>query len=175
MDRYFSKANGCFPILHDTLLHRERDDSRPPASPAVMACLYAHAIIYWGRDAELARHRRPDGRFLWNMALDALYSELHLSPGIPCIVAVLLNVGGRPTTTMLGNGMLLGCAISLAHCLGLNRNPVPWDIPDEEKGLRMQIWWCLLIHDRWSVSLYKPYTPPSHTLPSCWFVVYVSC
>jgi hypothetical protein len=122
---------------------------RSRISPAVMACLYAHSLIYWRHDAELSSQRRPDGRFIWNLALEALYTELHLSPGMPSIIAILLNVGGRPTTTMIGNGLLLGCAISLAHCLGLNRNPIAWDIPEQEKNLRIQIWWCLVIHDRW--------------------------
>lgn len=114
-----------------------------------MACLYANSLIYWRHDPELSHHYPPDGRFIWNLALEALYSELHLSPGMPCIVAILLNVGGRPTTSMMGNGILLGSAISLAHCLGLNRNPASWDIPKQEKTLRIRIWWCLVIHDRW--------------------------
>lgn len=62
---------------------------------------------------------------------------------------MLLNVGGRPTTSMIGNGMLLGTSVSLAHSLGLNRNPMTWNIPQSEKYLRMKLWWCLLIHDRW--------------------------
>lgn len=118
-------------------------------SPAVLSCLYAHALIYWNFQPELSKQRRPDGRFIWNLALEALYSELHVSPGMASISAILLNIGGRPTTTMIGNGMLLGGAISLAQGLGLNRNPTPWDIPEQEKALRIQMWWCLVIHDRW--------------------------
>ncbi|KAM0323310.1 hypothetical protein ACHAQA_008902 [Verticillium albo-atrum] len=59
---------------------------------------------------------------------------------------------------MLGNGVQLGAAISLSHSLGLNRNPLQWHIPQSEKYLRMKIWWCLLIHDRWSSLAYG--TPP---------------
>lgn len=121
-------------------------------SPAVMACLYAHSIIYWKNDKQLSRIPHPDGRFIWNLALEALYSELHLFPGMSSIIAIILNVGGRPTTTMIGNGLLLGTAVSLANCLGLNRNPTAWGIPEREKALRMKIWWCLLIHDRWYIS-----------------------
>ncbi|KAH7268817.1 fungal-specific transcription factor domain-containing protein [Fusarium solani] len=158
VDMYFAKANSCFPVLDQSFFKDRSVMIRSRISPAVMACLYAHSLIYWRHDAELSSQRRPDGRFIWNLALEALYTELHLSPGMPSIIAILLNVGGRPTTTMIGNGLLLGCAISLAHCLGLNRNPIAWDIPEQEKNLRIQIWWCLVIHDRWSSLMYG--TPP---------------
>ncbi|CAG9996352.1 unnamed protein product [Clonostachys byssicola] len=158
VNMYLNKANSCFPILDESFFVEPSIITRGRISPAVLACLYAHSIIYWQHDPELSRHHHPDGRFIWNLALEALYSELHLSPGMPSIIAILLNVGGRPTTTMIGNGMLLGSAISLAHCLGLNRNPITWDIPDQEKNLRTQIWWCLVIHDRWSSLMYG--TPP---------------
>lgn len=67
------------------------------------------------------------------------------------ITAILLNIGGRPTTSLIGNGVLLGSAISMAHSLGLNQNPLPWNIAQSEKHLRMKIWWALLIQDRWLV------------------------
>jgi len=71
---------------------------------------------------------------------------------MPIIKAILLNIGGRPTTSLIGNGVLVGSAVSMAHSLGLNHNPLPWSIPQSEKNLRMKLWWALLIHDRWSVS-----------------------
>ena len=81
--------------------------------------------------------------------MEALYSELHLSPGISTIIAALINIGGRPTTSLIGNGVQLGSAVSLAHSLGLNRNPLHWRIPSSEKDLRIKVWWTLIIHDSW--------------------------
>lgn len=146
--RYFTKANGCLPILDESFFV-DSSIAKGRVSPAVMACLYANALIYWRHDTELSGKHHPDGRFIWNLALEAVYSELYMSPGMPSVVAILLNVGGRPTTTMIGNGVLLGSAVSLAHGLGLNRNPVSWDIPEQEKSFRIRIWWCLVIYDRW--------------------------
>ncbi|CAK7264539.1 hypothetical protein SEPCBS119000_001048 [Sporothrix epigloea] len=101
----------------------------------------------------------PDVRFIWNQANEAIYSELHLSPGISTIVGILLNVGGRPTTSMMGNSMQLGSAVSLANSLGLNRDPTDWDnIPEHEKQLRKRIWWGLFVHDKWCSLAYG--TPP---------------
>jgi hypothetical protein len=118
-------------------------------SPALLACLYAHTLAFWRYDPQLSHTRCPDTRYIWNMASDTIYSELHISPGISTITAILLNIGGRPTTSMVGNGIQLGSAVSLCHSLGLNRNPMSWDIPQSEKYLRIKTWWCVLIHDRW--------------------------
>jgi hypothetical protein len=98
---------------------------------------------------EHAKYRRPDTRFIWVIATESLYSELHVAPGISTVIAILINVGGRPTTSLITNGALLGSAVSLAHSLGLNHNPCSWDIPNSEKLQRMKIWWALLIYDRW--------------------------
>lgn len=147
--RYLNKVNPCFPLLDENTFREQYINARGRISPAFLSCLYGHMLVFWRHDPELSQVRCPDGRFIWNLASEALYSELHLSPGISTITAILLNIGGRPTTSMIGNGIQLGSAVALCHSLGLNRNPLPWDIPQAEKHLRMKIWWSMLIHDRW--------------------------
>ncbi|KAF4958736.1 hypothetical protein FSARC_10927 [Fusarium sarcochroum] len=107
-------------------------------------------LAFWKSDPVLAQERRPDERFIWNLASEALFSELRLCPGIYTIAAVLLNVGGRPSTLLFNNAGQLGFAVSVAFAMGLNRDPSSWDIPEQEKKLRRRVWWALLIHDRWS-------------------------
>ncbi|KAJ5573922.1 transcriptional regulator family: Fungal Specific TF [Penicillium hispanicum] len=158
VDLYLKKINPCFPLLDETTFRAQYLNAKDRISPALLSCLYGHVLPLWRYDPELSRVRAPDDRFIWNQACEAVYSELHLSPGISTITAILLNVGGRPTTSMIGNGVQLGSAIALCHSLGLNRNPLPWDIPRAEKHLRMKIWWSILIHDRWSSLAYG--TPP---------------
>lgn len=65
------------------------------------------------------------------------------------IIAILLNISGRPLTAMIGNGVLLGSAVSLAHSLGLNRNCLDWNISSSEKLLRTRLWWAIVIFDKW--------------------------
>lgn len=149
VSRYFSKINICLPLLDYDSFKLQYKNEKEKISPALLASLYAHSTIYWRFSEDLARYRALDNRFIWNLANEVLYSELHLSPGISTVTAILLNVGGRPTTSLIGNGVQLGAAVSLAHSLGLNRNPSSWDIPASEKFLRMKIWWSLLIHDKW--------------------------
>lgn len=137
------------PLLDEVSFRRQFRENKDKISPALLACLYAHMSIYWPYSPALSHQWRPDGRFMWNLANEAVYSELHLAPSMSIITAIMLNIGGRPTTSMIGNGVLLGSAVSMAHSLGLNHNPMNWKIPTSEKLLRMKIWWALLIHDRW--------------------------
>ncbi|KAI1443576.1 fungal-specific transcription factor domain-containing protein [Annulohypoxylon stygium] len=158
IDLYFGKTNICFPLLDEVSFRSRYATAKDRVSPALLACLYANSLIYWRYEPELIGERPPDIRFIWNLASEAAQSELFLAPGMSTITAVLLDVGGRPTTAMVGNGVRLGSAISLAYSLGLNHDPLSWDISRSEKMLRMHIWWSLLIHDRWSSLAYG--TPP---------------
>lgn len=144
--------NICFPLLDEVSFRQQWLENKERISPALLACLYAHTMAYWQYSPALAYRKCPDIRFIWNLANDAVYSELHLSPGMSIIKAIVLNVGGLPTTSLIGNGVLLGSAVSVAYSLGLNRNPMSWEITHSEKCLRMKIWWTLLIHDRWWVT-----------------------
>lgn len=148
---FLEKINICLPLLDPDSFRNQYRHAKEKISPALLAQLYAHNLTYWQSASESPRDHKPDGRFIWNLANEALYSELYLSPGISTVTAILLNVGGRPTTSLIGNGVQLGAAVSLAHSLGLNRDPFPWDIPEPEKALRAKIWWSLLIHDKWYV------------------------
>lgn len=147
--RYFKKDNPCLPLLDEGSFWTQYNTAKDRISPALLCVLYARSVVYWRFVPELAKHRSPDIRFIWNQANEAIYSELYRSPGISTITAILLNVGGRPTTSPIGNSAQLGSAVSLAQSLGLNHDPSPWDIPESEKRLRMRIWWSLLIYDRW--------------------------
>ncbi|KAI0095401.1 fungal-specific transcription factor domain-containing protein [Daldinia grandis] len=149
IDLYFQKANICFPLLNEKSFRRQYSTAKERLSPALLSSLYAHSLIYWRSESQLAEQRSPDARFIWNLASEALQSELFLSPGISTIIAILLNIGGRPTTAIVGNGVRLGSAVSLAYSLGLNHDPLSWDIPQSEKMLRMHAWWTILIHDKW--------------------------
>ncbi|KAI2465391.1 fungal-specific transcription factor domain-containing protein [Annulohypoxylon bovei var. microspora] len=158
IDLYFEKANICFPLLDEASFRSRYATAKDRLSPSLLSCVYAQSLIYWRYEPQLAAERRPDVRFIWNLASEAVQSELLLSPGMSTITAALLDVGGRPTTALVGNGIRLGSAISLAYSLGFNRDPLSWDISRSEKMLRMHIWWSLLIHDRWSSLAYG--TPP---------------
>lgn len=158
IDTYFRRANACFPLLDEGSFRDQFRRQPAHISSALLASVYAHALTFWSQPRRAAGRHCPDSRFVWNQATDALYSELQLCPGMSTVVAVLLDVGGRPSTSLIGNGVLIGSAVSIAHGLGLHRDPSDWDISEPEKRIRVQIWWALLVHDRWFSLAYG--TPP---------------
>ena len=145
--RFLEKLNPCFPLLDE--IHVKAFEET--ASPALKATVCASTLIYWksSPSRQPISHHCPDIRFVWTQALKALNNELLYSPDINSIIAGIVNVGGRPTTTMTGNAIFLGSCVSLAHSLGLNRDPSSWDISLAEKSSRIRIWWCLFVHDMW--------------------------
>jgi hypothetical protein len=153
LSSYFEKVNSSFPLLDEAHFLKQYMEKKDSISPALLSCLYAHSIIFWNSSPILSRHRCPDGRFIWNLATEAIYSQIHRSPGISVIEAAILNIGGREVTSLIGNGVLFASSVAMAHSLGLNHSPAPWEIPQSEKNLRMRIWWALLIHDKWYVDI----------------------
>lgn len=85
---------------------------------------------------------------MWNLATKALSDDYH-SPGLSTVLATTINLTGRPITTMTGNAINIGRLVSLAYSLGLNRNPEAWNLPAQEKTMRIKVWWMILIHDWW--------------------------
>lgn len=149
MFRFFLKANICFPIFDEASFKNTYTNNKQKISPALLSNLYANALIYWESSPKLRTSRCPDIRFIWVQASEALNSELFLSPGVSTVIAIILNVCGRPSTSIFGNGGLIGTAVALSSALGLNRDPSHWDISLSEKRFRIRIWWLVIVHERW--------------------------
>lgn len=148
-DRFFRKMNTAFPVFDRSWFLKFYAERKERLSPALLANLYASALIFWKDSPELSTARSPDIRFVWVQANEALNSELFLSPGMSSIIAIILNVCGRPSTAIFGNGGIFGTAVALSNALGLNRDPSEWNITQAEKNFRIRIWWLLVILDRW--------------------------
>ncbi|PWY74881.1 hypothetical protein BO83DRAFT_407755 [Aspergillus eucalypticola CBS 122712] len=146
---FFECANICFPVFDEASFMNAYCTRKEEISPALLCNLYANSLIYWDNSPQLRSTRTPDIRYIWNQANEALHSELFLCPGISTVLAMLLNVCGRPSTSIFGNGGMVGTAVALSNALGLNRDPSQWNISALEKGFRIRVWWLVVIHDRW--------------------------
>ncbi|PYI02696.1 hypothetical protein BO78DRAFT_376485 [Aspergillus sclerotiicarbonarius CBS 121057] len=149
VDLFFEYANTSFPVFDEASFLNVYSTHKEKISPALLCNLYANSLIYWNNSPKLRSIRSPDIRYIWNQANEALHSELFLSPGISTVMAMLLNVCGRPSTSIFGNGGMVGTAVALSNALGLNRDPSNWTISPLEKRFRIRIWWLIVIHDRW--------------------------
>lgn len=145
---YLSKIHPCFPVIDERKLSGILSDGDDRGCSAALICeLYAVTLTYWNQIDGVVGPR-PDQRFAWDLAVKALQKEF-LAPDISTLQAVLIDLTGRPIFSITGNGISNGQAAALANSLGLNRNPMQWNISQEEKNLRVRIWWGVLIHDAW--------------------------
>ncbi|KAJ5287684.1 hypothetical protein N7478_003370 [Penicillium angulare] len=146
---FIDRFNTAFPIFDgesfwDAYISDTTDD--PPAS--LLCQVYSMSLVYWMHTPKLSCHPKPDVRYAVNMTVAALHEEFS-APGLSTISAALIDLTGRPIFSMTGNAVSCGRMLSLANCLGLNRDPSLWKLSEQEKDHRIRLWWGVVIHDRW--------------------------
>ncbi|KAJ9641261.1 hypothetical protein H2204_002939 [Knufia peltigerae] len=155
---FFEKMNISFPIFDESLFRRLLATQKEKISPGLLATLYGNTLTYWDSSPRLRVLQCPDHYSIWIQAENAMTAEFKCTPGISTIISIILNLSGRPSSHMLGNGGLLGMAVALANAFGLNRDPTVWNLSPTEKKFRIRIWRILLVYDRWCSLAYG--TPP---------------
>ena len=118
-------------------------------SSGLLCQLYGNTLIYWDTAPQLTDASCPDHYTIWMQAENALLAEYTSTPGISTIITIILNLSGRPSTHILGNGAQLGMAVALANAFGLNRDPSDWNLSPSERKFRIRIWGLLVVYDRW--------------------------
>ena len=117
-----------------------------------MCDIYAVALPYWESHPILRQQPRPSAQFAWNQAVLALRDDF-MAPSMTTVHAGLLDLLGRPIYHVTGNITNAGRIVSLAYSQGLHRDPTSWPANTVEKSLRIRVWWAVLIHDHWYVSI----------------------
>ncbi|PLB34324.1 putative C6 transcription factor [Aspergillus candidus] len=146
---FLDRFNVAFPIFDGDSFWEAYISESPGEPPASLLCqVYSMSLVYWKHTPKLACHPKPDVRYAVNMTVAALHEEFS-APGLSTISAALVDLTGRPIFSMTGNAISCGRMISLAHCLGLNRDPINWRLSRQEKNNRIRLWWGVVIHDRW--------------------------
>lgn len=146
---FLDRFNVAFPIFDgESFWDAYISDSshEPPAS--LLCQVYSMSLVYWKHTPKLACHPKPDVRYAVNLTVAALHEEFS-APGLSTISAALVDLTGRPIFSMIGNAISCGRTVSLAHCLGLNRDPSNWRLSQQEKNNRIRLWWGVVIHDHW--------------------------
>ncbi|KAH8589944.1 C6 transcription factor [Bisporella sp. PMI_857] len=154
---YFKKINPAFPMIdYDSFVSSYYDENEHLSSTLVCDILTV-TLTFWEQSTELRKYPRPDELFAWNLAVKALQDDF-LAPGLSTVQAALLDLVGRPVTSITGNGITNGKTVALAYSLGLNRDPREWNITLTEQNLRIRLWWGVFIHDQWASLAHG--TPP---------------
>ncbi|KAF2772375.1 hypothetical protein EJ03DRAFT_341732 [Teratosphaeria nubilosa] len=163
IELYFQHVNPCFPVIDEkTFKDMWHRDGRSVSS-TLMCDIYASALAYWQSASALRHNARPDMAFVWNQAVAALQEDF-TAPAISTVHSALLDLVGRPIGQTTGNIVNTGRTITLAHSLGLHRDPTSWKVTVHEKHIRVRLWWGVLIHDHWSALAHG--IPPSIHQPN---------
>ncbi|KAJ5888186.1 hypothetical protein N7495_008227 [Penicillium taxi] len=146
---FIDRFNIAFPIFDGQAFWEGYITDSSDDPPAALVCqVYSMSLVYWKHTPKLACHPKPDVRYAVNMTVAALHEEFS-EPGLSTISAALIDLTGRPIFSMTGNAISCGRMISLANCLGLNRDPSNWKLSQPEMDQRIRLWWGVVIHDRW--------------------------
>ncbi|KAL3468387.1 fungal-specific transcription factor domain-containing protein [Aspergillus heterothallicus] len=146
---FLDRFNAAFPIFDGEAFWEAYISDSPSEPPASLLCqVYSMSLVHWKHTPKLACHPKPDVRYAVNLTVAALHEEFS-APGLSTISAALIDLSGRPIFSMTGNAISSGRMVSLAHCLGLNRDPNNWKLSRQEQNQRIRLWWAVVIHDRW--------------------------
>lgn len=150
LTRYFDYLHPCFPILDEATFSDMWHQRKSRISSTLLCDLYASALVFWDKSEALSHqaNARPDDQFIWNQAVSALQEDF-MAPSTSTINAALLDLIGRPVHSVIGNIVNAGRVVTLAHSLGLHRDPSTWKATDHEKTIRIKLWWGVLINDYW--------------------------
>ncbi|PVI07981.1 hypothetical protein DM02DRAFT_608589 [Periconia macrospinosa] len=146
---YFEYLHPYFPILDSTTFLDLWQNNNYRLSSTLVCDLYASALLFWNKSEVLRAHASPDAQFIWNQAISALQEDF-AEPTISTVHAALLDMVGRPVLQVTSNIVNAGRVVTLAHSLGLHRDPTTWRATTHEKNVRIRLWWGVLIHDHWS-------------------------
>ena len=153
VELYFNHIHYHFPILDEEMCETLRTGQYGKVPNNLMCVIYALASPHWSKSDTLKMHPKPNSYYVWNKGISATLEDF-LSPGMSTIQAAVLDQVGRPSVSIIGNITLCGRTVSLAQTFGLHRDPSKWNITENEKSVRMRLWWCVLITDQWSSVAY---------------------
>jgi hypothetical protein len=149
---YATRDSCAFPLLMESQRNKFRlvataSQTDPTKTeiplPAVLsAALLATATVY---DPSL----RPTSKEAWGANLHALMEQFEIAT-LTTVQVALTDLTGRPSINTSGNFMTLNQTLAISQMLGLHLDPSDWQLPQEEKDVRVRLWWAVVIHDKWS-------------------------
>lgn len=146
--RYFDQFHPAFPLLDQGVILDTRDKGQLPQP---LACqLYAVSLTFWRRSSGPALRSQPcpDVRHIRSQAVSALHDDFTV-PSFATVLSCLLDLTGRPTTSMTYDAVNVGRLVALSQSLGLNRSIRNGQLDSRKRALRVRTWWAILIHDWW--------------------------
>lgn len=144
---FYENVHPAFPFTDEHCIV-SRLKTRHQIPQNFLVNLVSHALFYWDLSPALANYARPDQDFAWQAGTSCINSESSKN-NLANILAMTMNLIGRPSTNLINNAMNVAKTVALAHAIGLNHDCSEWKILDQERRVRWKAWWGVVVHDRW--------------------------
>ena len=125
------------------------------ASVGLLAAIYALSLRFTAWDDILCvdnGYTKPSSEDLWRISYACVQREMHF-PRLSTIQTSLLLLNFDPFDPASAENpsawALASSTLAIAQSLGLNIDPIGWDLPIWEIRLRRRLWWCVLVEHSW--------------------------
>lgn len=149
---YFRFVHGTFPIISEKNFLENYKKDINLIDPCLLACLYLFALNWWSLSLDLSGLIQPSQNELEKIAETIFYKKLK-TPTLSTIQAGLLLIQHQSFRDKYDNPSncwpIQSALWGAAQCLGLNRDPCNYNIPEWEKSLRKRISWAIYVQEKW--------------------------
>ncbi|KAJ5502429.1 transcriptional regulator family: Fungal Specific TF [Penicillium fimorum] len=155
IQRYFRYIFHALPVLSRSFVFRDIEAFVKNASVGLLAAIYALSLQFTAWDDILcvdSGYTKPPTDDLWGISYACVQREMHF-PRLSTIQTSLLLLNFDPFDPASAENpsawALASSTLAIAQSLGLNMNPIGWDLPIWEIRLRRRLWWCVLVEHSW--------------------------
>ncbi|KAI2719901.1 transcriptional regulator family: Fungal Specific TF [Penicillium roqueforti] len=152
---YFRYIFHALPVLSRSFVFRDIKFFVKNASVGLLAAIYALSLQFTAWDDVLCvdnGYTKPSSEDLWRIAYACVQKEMHF-PRLSTIQTSLLLLNFDPFDPASAENpsawALASSTLAIAQSLGLNIDPIGWDLPTWEIRLRRRLWWCVLVEHSW--------------------------
>ncbi|KAJ5825088.1 transcriptional regulator family: Fungal Specific TF [Penicillium robsamsonii] len=146
VQRYFRYIFHALPVLSRSFVFRDIEAFVKNASVGLLAAIYALSLQFTAWDDVLcvdSGYTKPSTDDLWGISYACLQREMHF-PRLSTIQTSLLLLNFDPFDPASAENpsawVLASSTLAIAQSLGLNMNPIGWDLPTWEIRLRRRLW-----------------------------------
>jgi hypothetical protein len=147
VSNFYDNVHPAFPFSDEQCVV-SRLKTRHQIPQNYLVNLVANALFYWDLSPSLAGYARPDQELAWQVACAVNNGESSKN-NLANILAITMNIAGRPSVNLINNSTAVARIVALAHAIGLNHDCSEWKMMEQERRVRWKAWWGVVIHDRW--------------------------
>ncbi|KAI8880906.1 hypothetical protein K501DRAFT_190240, partial [Backusella circina FSU 941] len=156
---YFAHIHSLLPVVNKSAFLEEYREIRASLpSVQILRAMYGAAARYVTTLPQYSDAKFPISQNFSEIMFHRMFKYFNgdYAPDLATVQAIIITNNHYKNTSSWYNGWLMN---TLCQDIGLHRSSDGWDIPQEEKETRRNVWWAVYTLDRWfSAATGKPLT-----------------